>query len=257
MLSVEGLWADGDRGMAAVKDVSLAVRAGEIVGIAGVAGNGQRELAEAITGMRPSSRGVVRVDGRALRSGDPRAAIQARIAHVPEDRLHTAVAPSLSIASNAVLKSYRGGDHSRGPVLRLRAIERRARRLIAEFDVHTPGPTRAGAPPLRREPPEGRDRPGVRRDAARADRGRTDTRSRCRRDRERSELPAGRPPSSSVAVLLISEDLDEVFELADRIVVLYEGRIAGEVDASIATVEEVGLLMAGGARAARRERPVA
>ena len=107
VLEVEGVWADGDRGVAAVKGVSLAVRAGEIVGIAGVAGNGQRELAETITGMRPRPRGDVRVDGRALRSGDPRDAIRAGVAHVPEDRLHTGVAPSLSIASNVVLKSYR------------------------------------------------------------------------------------------------------------------------------------------------------
>ena len=82
---------------------------GEILGVAGVAGNGQRELAEAITGMRPASRrGRARRGGRKLRTGDPRAAIAAGIAHVPEDRLGTGVAPSLSIAENSVLKSYRG-----------------------------------------------------------------------------------------------------------------------------------------------------
>src|SRR3970282_2194077 len=106
-LEVEGLSVPGDRGWLAVKDVSLAVRAGEIVGVAGVAGNGQRELAEAVYGMRRATEGIVRVKGSALTSGDPRAAIAAGIAHVPEDRLGTGLAPSLSVAANAVLQSYR------------------------------------------------------------------------------------------------------------------------------------------------------
>ena len=110
----------GDRGEEAVRDLALSVRDGEIVGVAGVAGNGQRELAEAITGMRPASRGVVYVGERKLRSGDPRAAIAAGVAHVPEDRLGTGVAPSLSIAENTVLKSYRGRGVSRGPLLNWR-----------------------------------------------------------------------------------------------------------------------------------------
>ena len=98
----------GDRGHVALRDVSLSIRAGEIVGVAGVAGNGQRELAETVTGMRSATAGTITVEGRRLRSGDPRAAIAAGVAHVPEDRLTTGVAPSLSIASNVVLKSYRG-----------------------------------------------------------------------------------------------------------------------------------------------------
>ena len=100
VLEAEGLCAKGDRGVEALHDVSLAVRAGEVLGVAGVAGNGQRELAEVLTGMRPASAGHVRVGGSPLRGGDPRAAIRAGVAHVPEDRLRTGVAPSLSIASN-------------------------------------------------------------------------------------------------------------------------------------------------------------
>src|SRR3954468_15444990 len=107
LLELDGVFAMGDRGTTAVRNVSLQVRAGEIVGVAGVAGNGQRELAETVTGMRAPAGGTVRVAGRPLRGGDPRSAIRARIAHVPEDRLGTAVAPSLSIASNVALKSYR------------------------------------------------------------------------------------------------------------------------------------------------------
>src|SRR3954468_22953015 len=100
VLEVEDLWATGDRGTDAVRGVSLTVRAGEIVAIAGVAGNGQRELAETITGMRQPARGTITVEGRPMRGGDARAAIHAGVAHVPEDRLHTGAAPSLSIASN-------------------------------------------------------------------------------------------------------------------------------------------------------------
>jgi ABC-type uncharacterized transport system ATPase subunit len=247
VLSVEGLWADGDRGVAAVRDVSLAVRAGEIVGIAGVAGNGQRELAETITGMRRASQGVVRVDGRALRSGDPRAAIRARIAHIPEDRLHTGVAPSLTIASNVVLKSYREADHSRGPILRLRAMGDRARRLIQQFDVHAPGPyvpARQLSGGNLQKVVIGREFMGNPRVLIAA----APTRGLDVGAIENVEAYLRDAAKLDVAVLLISEDLDEVLALSDRIAVLYEGQIAGEVDAEVATVEELGLLMAGGAR---------
>ena len=140
LLRAEGLTAAGDRGFDALRDVSLEVRAGEVLGVAGVAGNGQRELAEAITGLRPLTAGVVTIDGRRLRGGDPREAISAGVAHVPEDRLHTGVAPSLSIASNVVLKSYRRGGVTRGPFLLLRRIRERAVELISRYDVRGGGP---------------------------------------------------------------------------------------------------------------------
>ncbi len=107
-LEVDGLTVSGDRGQIAVNDVSFSIREGEIVGVAaGVAGNGQRELAEALSGMRPIRSGSVAVGGRRLRGGDPREAILAGVAHVPEDRLGTGLAPSLSVTSNVVIKAYR------------------------------------------------------------------------------------------------------------------------------------------------------
>src|SRR6478672_11935308 len=118
VLELAGVWAQGDRGDAAVRGVSLDVCAGEIVAIAGVAGNGQRELAETIAGIRHQTQGEVRVGSRKLR-GDPRAAQAAGVAYVPEDRLGTGLAPSMSIASNLVLRSYRERHASRGPLLRL------------------------------------------------------------------------------------------------------------------------------------------
>ena len=244
VLELEGLTALGDRGVEALKSVSLAVHAGEVLGVAGVAGNGQRELAEAVTGMRPVVSGTVSVGGAPLRPGDPRPAIRAGIAHVPEDRLHTGVAPSLSIASNVVLKSYRGGDFSSGPLLRLRRIRDWAVELIRSYDVKAPG---AGTPArqlsggnlqkvvLAREF-SGEPKVLVAAGPTRGlDVGAIET--------VHAYLRAA--AEEGVAVLLISEDLDEVLTLSDRIAVMYEGAVVGEVDARSTTVEEIGLLMAG------------
>ena len=246
-LEVEDLTVSGDRGEQAVKSVSLAVRTGEIVGVAGVAGNGQRELAEAITGMRPPVHGRIHVGGRKLRDGDPRAAIAARIAHVPEDRLGTAVAPSLDIAENAVLKSYRGPRMSRGPLLRWRAIRMHAVDLIERYRVHAPGPhARArdlsggnlqklvlgrefSAQPqvlIAASPTRGLDVGAI----------------------ESVHAYLRQAAADGVAVLLISEDLDEILALADRVVVIYEGELTGHFSPETATVEEIGLAMAGGER---------
>ncbi len=245
VLELEGVFALGDRGTTAVRNVSLQVHAGEIVGVAGVAGNGQRELAETVTGMRAPAGGAIRVAGRPLRGGDPRSAIRAGIAHVPEDRLGTAVAPSLSIASNVALKSYREGEHSSGPLLRLRRIREKAVQLIHHYDVKAPGPHTparllsggnlqkvvlarefSGEPSvlIAASPTRGLDVGAIEtvyaylRDAA--ERG--------------------------VAILLISEDLDEILALSDRVAVMYEGAIAGELPVETATPEQLGLLMAGG-----------
>ena len=244
VLSLDGVWADGDRGVPAVKDVTLAIRGGEIVGVAGVAGNGQRELAETIVGMRPLTGGAVEVCGRALSGGDPREAILAGVAYVPEDRLGTGVAPGLSIASNIVLKSYRGAPVSTGPMLRFGRIRDLARGVIDRYDVRTSGPNVpawqlsggnlqkvvlarefSGEPVVlvAASPTRGLDVAGI--------------------ETVHSYLRAA--AATGVGVLLISEDLDEILALADRVAVMYEGSIVGERDVGTATVEELGLLMAG------------
>jgi len=245
VLEVRDLWGVGDRGDEAVRGVSLTVRAGEILAIAGVAGNGQRELAETITGMRAAARGEVKVDGRAIRLGDPRAAIRAGVAHVPEDRLHTGVAPSLPIASNVVLKTYRGDDAARGSFLRLRAIRELAATLIERYDV------RGGGPDLPARQLSGGNLQKV--VLAREFHGRphlivvaSPTRGLDVAAIETVHGYLRGAAADGVGVLLISEDLDEILALADRIAVLYEGAIVGEVDAATATVGELGLLMAGG-----------
>jgi general nucleoside transport system ATP-binding protein len=244
-LELEGVGADGDRGLPAVKDVSLTVRRGEVVAVAGVAGNGQRELAETIAGMRPPTAGTISVHGRKLGGGDAREAIAAGVAYIPEDRLGTGVAPGLSIADNVVLKSYRRPPASWGPLLLVRKIRELAVSLMQRYDVRASGPDVparqlsggnlqkvvlarefSGDPVVlvAASPTRGLDVAGIEvvhaylRDAA--ERG--------------------------VGVLLLSEDLDEIRALADRIAVMYEGALVGERDAETATVEELGLLMAGG-----------
>lgn len=243
MLEVEGLTALGDRGGEALRDVSLSVRTGEVLGIAGVAGNGQRELAEAVTGLRPLVSGTVRVAGAELRTGDPRSAITAGIAHVPEDRLHTGVAPNLPIASNIALKSYR--TDAAGPFLRLRRIRARALEMIGRYDVKAPGPET----PARQLSGGNLQKVVLAREFSSEPRilvAAAPTRGLDVGAIETVHEYLRAAAAAQVAVLLISEDLDEVMTLSDRIAVMYEGAVVGEVDARTATVEEIGLLMAGG-----------
>jgi simple sugar transport system ATP-binding protein len=245
VLALEDVWADGDRGGAAVRGVSLQVRAGEIVAMAGVAGNGQRELAETIAGIRPATKGTVHVAGKTPRSGDPRAAITAGVAYVPEDRLGTGLAPSVSIASNLALKSYRKPPASSGPLLRLGRIREHAVELIKRYRIAAPGPQApvrllsggnlqkvvlarefSGGPKVlvAASPTRGLDVGAI----------------------ESVHTYLHEAAANGVGVLLLSEDLDEILTLADRIAVVYEGRIVGETPRAQANVEEIGLQMAGG-----------
>jgi general nucleoside transport system ATP-binding protein len=245
VLELTGVWADADRGEAAVRGASLVVRGGEIVAVAGVAGNGQRELAETVAGMRRATRGEIHVSGQAIRAGDPRSAIAAGVAYVPEDRLGTGVAPSLSIASNLALKGYRERSSSHGPLLRLGRIRERAVELIERYSISASGP---GAPArllsggnlqkvvLAREF-SGKPRLLIAASPTRGlDVGAIETVHAYLRE----------AAADGVAVLLISEDLDEILLLADRVAVMYEGAIVGETPREEADVEEIGLLMAGG-----------
>jgi len=244
VLELRGVSADGDLGIRAVNDVSLAIKAGEIVGIAGVSGNGQRELAEAISGARPRTAGDVIVDGRSLRSGDPEAAIARGVAHVPEDRLGTGVSPSLSVADNLILKSHRRAPIATRGILRRERIAANARELMKRFSVSAPGPetpTRllsggnVQKVVLAREL-SSRPRVIVAANPTRGlDVGATES---------VRELLI-KASTDGVGILLISEDLDEVLALADRIAVIYEGRIAGVVTRDEADVQRIGLMMAG------------
>jgi len=240
VLEVVDLSAESDRGTSAVKDVSLTVRAGEIVAVAGVAGNGQRELAEAIVGLRPCAKGSIRVDGRPLETGDARASYDAGVGYIPEDRLGTGLAPSLSIAQNLALRSYR--RESWGPFLELGRMHDDADKAIRTFDIKCAGPDEETdylsggnlqkvviarelgtktAVLIAASPTRGLDVAAV-------------------ETVHRYLLDAA---ESGTGVLLFSEDLDEILALNDRVLVMYEGRLSEATDRR--NLEEIGLLMAG------------
>ena len=244
VIDLAGVNADGDRGGPVLHDISLQVSEGEILGIAGVAGNGQRELAEVIAGLRRPSAGTVRIRGHDYVSHTPQEAIRLGVGYVPDDRLGTGLAPNVTVAENLALKAYHREPFSRGPFLRREQIGAHARVLMEQYDVR--GGTGTSAVRslsggniqkllLAREI-AGRPAGLV---AVSPTRGLDVAATRSVRTLI-VELAA-----SGTAILLISEDLDEILTLAHRVAVLYEGRIVGVEDSSAVQVEELGLMMAG------------
>lgn len=243
-LVVRDLTVTGDRGQTAVRGVSLAVRRGEILGLAGVSGNGQRELAEAVTGLRPIDEGMVQVDGTDVSAGSPSEHRHAGLAYVPEERMREGAIATFSVAENLVLIDYAASRFCRSGWLRGTAIERHSAALVRRFGVRTPSVTTAlgslsgGNIQKVIMARELAGEPGVL-IAAQPTRG-VDVGAA---EQIHAELVAQR--DRGTATLLISEDLDEIFALADRIAVICDGVITGEADPATATAESIGLLMAG------------
>jgi len=244
VLTVTDLHVTGDRGTPAVNGASLEVCRGQIVGIAGVAGNGQREFQEALAGLRPATRGSVRLGDRDITSASPRRRSQAGLAYVPEDRLGTGLASGLTIEENLVLKSYREPPHSRFGVLSSGAIADTARTLVERFDVR--GARRQMAVSLMSG--GNLQRAILARELTRAhdvllaaspSRGLDVAATAAVRGHIRAETDDGR------GVLLFSEDLAEITELSDLILVMSRGRIVGSYTPENLDVEELGLLMTG------------
>ena len=247
LLEVRGAYAEGDLGTLALRGIDLQLHAGEILGIAGVAGNGQRELAEVITGMRPLSSGAVLVSGKTLHRQDPRQAIELGVAHVPEDRLGTGVAPSLTIADNLILKDYRRPPISTGGILRYERIRARAGELIQRFDIKAVSPqtpTRLLSGGNVQKVLLARELSGSPKVLVAA----SPTRGLDVAATEAVRSLLLQAAARGVGILLISEDLDEILALADRIAVLYEGHLMGVLPGRDADVEELGLMMAGSVR---------
>jgi len=244
VLELRGVSAAGDLGIHALDGVSFSVRAGEIVGVAGVSGNGQRQLAEVISGARPRTAGDVLLAGSRLRSGDPEDAILKGIAHVPEDRMHTGVSPSLSIADNLILKSHRRPPISFQGILRHGSIRTNARDLIARFSVAAPGPDT----PTRLLSGGNVQKVVLARELSRRPVvivAANPTRGLDVGATEGVRALLIEAASKGVGILLISEDLDEILLLADRIAVIYNGRIVGLVPRAEADIQQIGLMMAG------------
>jgi simple sugar transport system ATP-binding protein len=243
VLEVDGLTVLDDRGHLAVDDVSLKVRAGEIVTIAGVQGNGQTELVEALTGLAPTLSGSIKVAGKALEHAKPRAVLRAGVAHVPEDRIKDGLVATFSIAENLVLNTYDSPPFAHGPVMDPGTVRSVAVERAKEFDIRTPSVdvevrTLSGGNQQKVIIARELSRPIRLLIASQPTRG-LDVGSIEYVHRRIVEAR-----DQGAAVLIVSSELDEVMALADRILVMFRGRIVGERPAD-ADRDEIGLLMAG------------
>lgn len=243
-LSVQNVTCDNDQGHSALRGISLEVRGGEIVGIAGVSGNGQRELAEVIAGLRTATSGEIVLKDKPLARASVAERLAAGLAYVPEERMRFGMIGAFSVEENAVLQTHAQTPFASASFLNFGEIDRHTRSLIDRFNIKTPSPktpvknlsggniqklilarelSRQPSVVVAAQPTRGVDISAT--------------------EYIHSVLMAQR--AAGVAILLISEDLDEVLALSDRIAVMYEGKIVGIVPRADADVEKIGLMMAG------------
>jgi general nucleoside transport system ATP-binding protein len=251
LLSVDDLHVHDDRGIEKVRGVSLQVRAGEIVGIAGVDGNGQSELIEALTGLRRAESGRIEIGGRELHHASARSSLDLGLGHIPEDRQRRGLVLEFSLAENIALHDYSEPPDARWGWLFPKRLVERAKTLIKEFDVRGGGPfTAAGAlsggnqQKLVAAREISRDPKAL--IAAQPTRG-LDVGAI---EYLHRRLVAERDESR--AILLVSLELEEIFSLSDRILVIYEGQIVGEHEGEVSE-EQIGFEMVG----VKREAPAA
>ena len=244
MLAVNNLNVLNDKGLQAVNSVSFSVREGEILGIAGVSGNGQRELIEAINGLRRVERGQIFLEGADVTNAHPKKIVAHGVGYIPEDRIHVGLATTLPVAENLLLKNQSSPQFNRRGFINYAALNRSADALILAYDVRGAGArTRAGqlsggniqkiilAREISRnpkvliasQPTRGLDVGAI----------------------EYVQQLLLEQKRQGKAILLISENLDETLHLSDRIAVMYEGRIVRILDAAAANRREIGLMMAG------------
>ncbi len=252
VLVLQDVSAHGDKGLPALKNVSLEVHQSEILGIAGVAGNGQRELTEVITGLRPVTGGKILLRGEDVTHASPREFIRHGVAHVPSDRLGMGLAGNLPVSDNLIMKNYSRPPISSGPFLRQNAIVRYAQALVEKFqvltpDLETPARNLSGGNQQKailareitagKKLAEGEAAPLI--VAVHPTRGLD-----CGAiETVREELLEQR--GQGTAILLVSGELDELIALSDRVVVLHGGEVMGVVNAAEADIESLGLMMAG------------
>jgi simple sugar transport system ATP-binding protein len=243
-LALHDIYADSDRGTPALRGVTLDVQAGEILGLAGVSGNGQRELAQVITGLRHMKSGKVILDGQDASGKPPAQLLERGISYIPEERMKDGMIREFSVAENIILREHTKRPYARLSFFDFKAIANRSKELTQKFNVKTPSidtPAKnlSGgniqkiilARELSRHPKV--------LIAAQPTRGLDIGATEYVHQRLIEQRSAG------TATLLISEDLDEILALSDRIAVIYEGKIMDVVSREQATPEGLGLLMAG------------
>jgi len=243
ILALKNVSAENNKGIPALKDLSLEVRRGEILGIAGVAGNGQSELAEVIAGMRPC-KGSIKINGEELSNQPPIKAIKQGLSHIPEDRTRVGTAPNLTITDNTIMKNYCQEPIGNGWSINFINAQKHARTLKTKYDILAPSvgtlARKLSGGNLQKvilareisshpkamvavQPTRGLDVGAI-----------ESIQSLLLEQRE-----------TGTAILLISEELEELFSLSDRIAVIYEGEIMGIVDADHADINQIGLMMTG------------
>ena len=247
VLDIRDVESLNDRGLPALRGASLQIRSGEIVGLAAVAGNGQAELAEVVTGLR-SCRGSIRLNGEEMANRSPGHAIKRGMGHIPEDRASVGSAPNLSIVDNAIMKRYRERPIARGWILDRGAARDLAERLTSDYqisaDVDSDARLLSGGNLQRLILAREIERkPGLLvavQPTRGLDVGAIETVHQLLLDRR----------AAGAAILLISEELDELIALADRIDVMYEGRVVGSFPPDSDLIHDIGLRMTSGAAAA-------
>jgi general nucleoside transport system ATP-binding protein len=244
VLVIQDLVATDDRDVMTVNGVSLEVRAGEILGVAGVQGNGQTELVEVLTGLRPATSGRITISGVDITNASPRQVTRQGMAHIPEDRHEHGMVDSYPIADNLILNTYRDEPFSRGVVMQEPKIVANAHELVKQFDIRTPSifvsaGSLSGGNQQKMVVARELSRPIKLLVAAQPTRG-LDVGSI-----EFIHNQIVRMRDAGSAVLLVSAELDEIMSLSDRIAVIYKGQIVATLDSTEATREELGLLMAG------------
>ncbi len=243
-LKIENVSAMGDRGVEALRSVDLEIRSGEILGLAGVSGNGQRELAQVLGGLRKPTAGSVYVDGKDITGAGIQERLAAGLAYIPEERMRDGAIREFSVEENIFLQEHSSKQFTHGVFLDFGKMAVHARNLVKQYAVKTPKldtPIKNLSGGNIQKVIMARElsrKPGVL-IAAQPTRG-VDIGASEYIHQQLLEQRAG-----GIATLLISEDLDEVRSLSDRIAVMYEGRIMGILDRSEATVEKLGLMMAG------------
>lgn len=243
-LVIQNLWVRGERNLPAVKGVTLEIRAGEILGLAGVAGNGQRELEEALRGLRPVEKGHIFIDGQEATHGQPLDFIKLGVAHVPSDRHGWGMLDDASVAENLVLETFWQEPYTHHFLLNNKAIHATARQLVEQYNIRAPsiltlaGKLSGGNAQkmvlarelslnprvlLAAQPTRGLDISAI----------------------EYVHRTLLKQRERGVAILLISTELEEIFALSDQIAIIYEGEIMGIVPGGKEHMKEVGLMMAG------------
>ena len=243
-LVIEDLWVRDDRDLPAIKGINLEIRAGEILGLAGVAGNGQRELEEALRGLRPIEQGRLVINGQETTHSQPIDIIRLGVAHIPSDRHGRGMLDDVTVAENLVLETFWQKPYTRYSFLNDKTIRAAAERLIKQYDVRTPSVTTTAGKLsggnaqklvlareltlkprflLAAQPTRGLDISAI----------------------EYVHRALIEQRNQGVAILLISTELEEIFTLSDRIAVIYEGEIMDIIPGGPESMKEVGMMMAG------------